>query len=60
MKMAFRDYVRRLGIVKEFWLFARTQKRFWLLPVMVFLVLLSVFILFAESSVFAPFIYSLF
>ena len=58
--MTFKDYSQRLQILKEFWLFARTQKKLWLFPVMAFLVLLSVFILFAESSVFAPFIYSLF
>jgi len=58
--VAFKDYTQRLQILKEFWLFARTQKKLWLFPVMTFLVLLSIFILFAESSVFAPFIYSLF
>jgi hypothetical protein len=58
--MGFKDYARRLQILKEFWLFARTQKKLWLFPVFAFLVLLSVFILFAESSILAPFIYSLF
>ena len=58
--MEFKDYTQRLQILKEFWLFARTQKKLWLFPVMAFLVILSVFILFAESSVLAPFIYSLF
>ena len=58
--MARRDYTERLGILKEFWLFAKTRKRFWLFPALAFLVLLSVFILFVESSVLAPFIYSLF
>lgn len=58
--MALKDYSRRLQILKEFWLFARTEKKLWLFPVMAFLVMLSLFILFAESSVFAPFIYSLF
>lgn len=58
--MTIKNYMQRLSILKEFWLFARTQKRLWLFPVFAFLVLLSVFILFAESSVLAPFIYSLF
>jgi len=58
--MVLRDYTRRLQILKEFWLFARTEKKLWLFPVMAVLVLLSLFILFAESSVLAPFIYSLF
>ena len=58
--MALKNYTQRLQILKEFWHFARTQKKLWLFPVMAFLVILSVFILFAESSVLAPFIYSLF
>lgn len=58
--MAFKDYTHRLQILKEFWFFARTEKKLWLFPVMAFLALLSLFILFAESSVLAPFIYSLF
>ncbi len=58
--MSFSDYTQRLQILKEFWLFARVRKRFWLFPVMALLVMLSLFILFAESSVLAPFIYSLF
>ncbi len=58
--MTFKDYSQRLQILKEFWFFARTQKKLWIFPVMAFLVILSVFILFAESSVLAPFIYSLF
>lgn len=58
--MAVKDYAQRLQILKEFWLFARTEKKLWLFPVMAILVILSVFILFAESSVLAPFIYSLF
>ncbi len=58
--MAFKDYPQRLKILKEFWLFARTEKKLWLFPLIVFLVLLSLLILFVESSVLAPFIYSLF
>lgn len=58
--MAFRDYTRRLGILKELWLFARTRKKLWLFPALAFLVILSIFIVFVESSVLAPFIYTLF
>jgi len=58
--MTIKEYTQRLQIVKELWLFARTEKKLWLFPVMALLVLLSLFILFAESSVLAPFIYSLF
>jgi len=50
----------RLKIIGEFWYFLKTSKRWWLTPIIVFLVLLSLLIVFTESSALAPFIYSLF
>ena len=44
----------------EFWEFLKVRKRFWLLPIVLVLVALSVLIVFTESSVIAPFIYALF
>lgn len=58
--MALKDFTRRLSLLGELWLFARTRKRLWLFPALFVLVLLSFFVLFVETSVFAPFIYSLF
>jgi hypothetical protein len=49
-----------LSLFAEFWRFIRFRKRYWLLPFLVIVVLLSVFIVLTESSAFAPFIYSLF
>ena len=43
----------------EFWLFLRTNKKFWLIPVIVLILLLVVFILLTESSAVAPFIYDI-
>lgn len=48
------------SIVTEFWEFLRIRKRFWLLPIVIVLFLLSALIVFTESSVIAPFIYTLF
>ncbi|HKK20060.1 MAG TPA: DUF5989 family protein [candidate division Zixibacteria bacterium] len=51
---------RRLGIFSELWYFLRTSKKWWLGPILVFLLLISLLVVFTESSALAPFIYSLF
>jgi len=48
------------SIIKEFWEFLKHSKRWWLLPIVVILVLLSVFILLTESSAVFPMIYAIF
>ena len=48
------------NLVTEFWEFLKVRKRFWLLPIVIVLLLLSALIVFTESSVIAPFIYTLF
>jgi len=50
----------RLRIFGEFWYFLKTSKRWWLGPILIFLIMLSLLIVFTESSALAPFIYSLF
>lgn len=50
----------KVGILLELWEFLRIRKKFWLLPLVVFLVLLGFLIIFTESSAVAPFIYTLF
>lgn len=50
----------KLGIVKELWEFLKERKKWWLLPIIIFLIILGVLIIFAESSAVAPFIYTLF
>ncbi len=50
----------KVSILKEFWDFLKVRKRFWLAPIIIILLLLSVLIIFAQSSVVAPFIYTLF
>ncbi len=50
----------KVSILKEFWEFLRVRKTYWLAPIVVILVLLSIIIIFAESSAVAPFIYTLF
>jgi hypothetical protein len=47
-------------LIKEFWLFLRARKKWWLAPILLFLLLLGALLIFGSASAFAPFIYSLF
>jgi hypothetical protein len=44
----------------ELWGFLRERKKFWLLPMVLFLFLLGALIVLTEGSAVAPFIYTLF
>jgi hypothetical protein len=44
----------------ELWSFLRERKKFWLLPIIVFLLLLGGLVVLTSGSAVAPFIYSLF
>jgi hypothetical protein len=50
----------KLAIVFEFWDFLKVRKKWWLAPIVIFLVLLGALIVFTEGSAVAPFIYTLF
>jgi len=50
----------KVSILKEFWEFLRIRKKFWLAPIVFILLLLSLLMIFAQSSAVAPFIYTLF
>lgn len=50
----------RQSIITEFREFLKMRKRYWLLPIILILIFSGVFIVFAETSTVAPFIYSLF
>lgn len=50
----------KIAIVSEFWDFLRVRKKWWLTPIVIFLVLLGALIIFTEGSAVAPFIYTLF
>lgn len=49
-----------LEFIREVWAFLKVRKKFWLLPIIIMLVLLSVLIILGGSSAIAPFIYTLF
>lgn len=50
----------KMSIVGEFWDFIKVRKKYWLAPIIIILVLLSLLVIFAETSAVAPFIYTLF
>lgn len=54
------DMKSRVSIFGELWAFMRIRKKWWLGPIMMFLLLLGVLIVFTEGSALAPFIYALF
>ena len=49
-----------LELTKDIWDFLKARKKYWLAPLIVTIVLMGALIMFAQGSVVAPFIYSLF
>ena len=54
------DMKSRMSIFGELWMFMKIRKKWWLGPIVLFLLLLGVLIVFTEGSALAPFIYALF
>jgi hypothetical protein len=50
----------KFSIIKEFWLFLKVRKKWWLAPIVIFLLLMGALIIFTEGTAVAPFIYTLF
>jgi len=44
----------------ELWSFLKERKKFWLLPIFIFLIFVGSLIVLTEGSAVAPFIYTLF
>jgi len=49
-----------MSIIRELWQFLRARKKYWLVPVVVALLVIGGLLVFAQGSVLAPFIYTLF
>ncbi len=49
-----------MGTFKEFLQFAKKEKRYWIIPVIIILFILAIFIFFFETAAVAPYVYSLF
>jgi hypothetical protein len=50
---------QRNSLIKEFWLFMKEKKEYWLAPILIVLLFLAALVVFGGSSA-APFIYTLF
>lgn len=50
----------KIGLLKEFWLYLKSSKKWWLAPIIIMLLLIGALIVFSQGSAVAPFIYTLF
>ena len=48
------------SLVRELWAYMRMRKKWWLLPLILVLLLIGTLLVFAQGSVLAPFIYTIF
>ena len=58
--VSWQPAMNRFAIIKEFLEFLRERKKWWIAPIVIFLLLLGGLLIFAKGSALAPFIYSLF
>ena len=49
----------KVRVLQQYWQFLREEKKYWLIPVIVFVVV-GLLMVYAQSSAIAPFIYPLF
>ena len=57
---AILDRMSKLSILSELWSFMRVRKKWWLLPIMLFMVLFGALLVLTQNTALAPFIYALF
>jgi len=50
----------KLSIITELWGYLKVRKKWWLVPIVFFLLLIGIMLILAEGSAVAPFIYTLF
>ena len=55
-----KSIISRVGIFGELLVFLWQRKLWWLIPIIIFLVLFGLLLVFTQSSAVAPFIYTLF
>jgi hypothetical protein len=49
-----------IEFLKEFWIFLKVRKKYWLFPIFIILVLLGSLIVLSQGTAVAPFIYTIF
>jgi hypothetical protein len=50
----------KFAVLRELVTFLRQEKKYWLAPIVIVLILFGLLLVFAETSAVAPFIYTLF
>jgi hypothetical protein len=50
----------KVRVIVELWEFLRVRKKWWLMPIVFFLILLGGLIVLTQGSALAPFIYAIF
>tara|TARA_Y100001935_G_C17303128_1_gene510575 strand:+ start:2359 stop:2517 length:159 start_codon:yes stop_codon:yes gene_type:complete len=50
----------KIFILSEFWDYLKVRKKYWLAPIVLFLLLFGALIVLTEGSAIAPFIYAIF
>jgi len=53
-------FMSKLYVINELWQFMRENKKYWMAPIVITLVLVGVLLVLAKGSAIAPFIYTLF
>ena len=49
-----------ISFLREFWLFLRVRKKFWLLPILIVLVVFGGLLVMVQGTAVAPFVYTMF
>ena len=49
-----------LSFLKEFWMFLRVRKKYWLVPIFIVMMLFGGLLVLTHGSAIAPFIYTIF
>ena len=49
-----------MDFLKEFWEFLKVRKKYWLLPIILALLLISILVVVTEGTALSPFIYAIF
>ena len=60
MKSWFSAFVSNTGVVGEIFIYLWKNKRWWLIPMVIVLVIFGILLVFAAASGVGPFIYTLF
>jgi hypothetical protein len=50
----------KAGITRELWSYLKERRKWWLLPIILIMLLVGALLVFAQGSVLAPFIYTIF